>query len=460
VQGFTSVTVLLSSTTNDQLTKAFIAFSSISLTNQSGKTINLYTASPNNVGYYAGYEFMHLNGNAEPLVTTIVPQDVYTSATVAIGSNSYMSCVVYNAPSNPGGLTIFVNTPFTLAQGPIPVTVNVPAPITITGTAMGIMLNMLLSSSALSACTNYGSVPLMPTFNLTPVTFSPQPTNSENGKEANLDGQISSVDTASNRFTLVLVDGQTLDVKSNDSTVYQGVNGFSALTPGMCVDMDAAIQWDGSQLATRIAVEDAETTNLTMETGPVLETVASEPVLNALVREQQGYLPGTAFPLGIQTPFNIANAVYRTSSQFTNLQGLPFPATFDAANIFGGQNVYITTHALTISDFPTYYPASTVTLMPQTIDGTVVGTSSSGTFQTYSVSLAPYDLPPILATQPGQSYTLNNPSAVEVYVDSNTQLLNKQPLAVGGIFRFSGLLFNDAGTMRMDCGEVNDGVAE
>jgi hypothetical protein len=98
--------------------------------------------------------------------------------------------------------------------------------------------------------------------------------------------------------------------------------------------------------------------------------------------------------------------------------------------------------------------------MPQTIDGTVVGTSSSGAFQIYSVSLASYDLPPILATQPGQSYTLNNPSAVEVYVDSNTQLLNKQPLAVGGIFRFSGLLFDDAGTMRMDCGEVNDGVAE
>jgi hypothetical protein len=98
--------------------------------------------------------------------------------------------------------------------------------------------------------------------------------------------------------------------------------------------------------------------------------------------------------------------------------------------------------------------------MPQTINGTVVGVSTSGIFQIYNVALASYDLPPILASQPGLSYILNNPSTVEVYVDSNTQLLNQQPLAPGSIFRFNGLLFNDGGTIRMDCGQVNDGVTE
>ncbi len=61
---------------------------------------------------------------------------------------------------------------------------------------------------------------------------------------------------------------------------------------------------------------------------------------------------------------------------------------------------------------------------------------------------------------PAQATLLNNPSDVEVYVDSNTQLLNTQPLAVGGAFRFYGLVFNDNGTLRMDCAQVNDGVAE
>jgi hypothetical protein len=158
--------------------------------------------------------------------------------------------------------------------------------------------------------------------------------------------------------------------------------------------------------------------------------------------------------------YSIGDAVFGTSGQFTNLQELPFPARFDAATIFGGQNVYITTHALSIAGGPTYIRASTITLMPQTINGTVVAASSSGSFHIYSVSLAFYDLPPILAAQTGLSYTLNNPSTVAVYVDGNTQLLNTQPLAAGSVFRFDGLLFNDDGTMRTDCGQVNDGVAE
>jgi hypothetical protein len=459
-QGFTSVTVLLSSSVNDQLSKVVIAFSSISLNSQSGKSVNLYSASQNN-GAVPEYELLHLNGNGEPLATVVIPQGVYTSANVSILAGSYMSCVVYNPPSNPGGLEIFVNTPFSLAAGPIPVTVNMPTPITITGTAMVVSLSLLLSQSALTACTNYGSVQSMPTFNLTPLILSSQPTNSENGKESNLEGQISFLDTINNSFTLVLADGQTLFVKDNDSTVYQGVNGPSALTPGTFVDMDAAIQMDGSQLATRIAVEDTDNSNLTMEAGPLLASYASVPVLYAFVRQQQGYLAiAPQIPLGIDAPFSVTNAIYRISDQYTNLQDLPFPATFNAATIFGGQNVYITTHALNISNYPTYYPASTVTLMPQTLNGTVTEVSSSGVFQIYGVSLAPYDLPTILATQPGQSYQLSNPNAVEVYVDTNTQLLNKAPLAAGATFRFNGLLFNDAGTMRMDCGEVIDGVAE
>jgi hypothetical protein len=97
--------------------------------------------------------------------------------------------------------------------------------------------------------------------------------------------------------------------------------------------------------------------------------------------------------------------------------------------------------------------------MPQTIDGSVVDSSQEGNFTVYSVSLAPYDLFPTLATQPGQASVLANPSEVEVYVDSNTQMLNTQALAAGSTLRFNGLVFNDNGTLRMDCAQVNDGVA-
>jgi hypothetical protein len=107
-------------------------------------------------------------------------------------------------------------------------------------------------------------------------------------------------------------------------------------------------------------------------------------------------------------------------------------------------------------------PATTVTLIPQTINGTVTAIGSEGGFTTYTVTLAPYDLFPDLAVQlpGGQANLLTNPNTVIVYADINTQMLNTTPLAVGGVVRSYGLVFNDNGTLRMDCAQINDGVAE
>ena len=88
----------------------------------------------------------------------------------------------------------------------------------------------------------------------------------------------------------------------------------------------------------------------------------------------------------------------------------------------------------------------------------MVGSQQSGSFIDYTVSLASYDLFPTLAVQQGQTTLLNNPGQVEVYVGSNTQTLNTQTLAPGSTLRFYGLVFNDNGTLRMDCAQVNDGV--
>lgn len=39
-------------------------------------------------------------------------------------------------------------------------------------------------------------------------------------------------------------------------------------------------------------------------------------------------------------------------------------------------------------------------------------------------------------------------------------MLNSNPFAAGSVVRFYGLVFNDSGTLRMDCAQVNDGVPE
>jgi hypothetical protein len=172
-------------------------------------------------------------------------------------------------------------------------------------------------------------------------------------------------------------------------------------------------------------------------------------------REMQGLgLPG--FPTGESAPFNYGSATFQISRQLTNLGSLPFVPSFNGSNMVPGQEVYISTATL---PFNGPYPAvATMTLMPQTINGTVTASSQSGSFTVYTISLASYDLFPALAVQPDQTNVESNPSQVEIYVDSNTQKLNTQALAAGNTLRFYGLVFNDNGTLRMDCAQVNDGV--
>jgi hypothetical protein len=446
LRGNTTVVVLLSSTANDQLSQFNVSFNSLILTSQSGKVVNLFT-TPQKA------EFMHLNGSAEPLTTVSIPEDVYTAASATMQSPQ-VSCVTL---LQTGGLE---SDEFQSGSTPA-ASVSVPSPITVTGTAMGLLLNLQVSQSVTPAnCPLTSSNPsITPTFTLTPVTLASPPTNVQNGKMTSLVGLISSINATTNSFTVTAADGPTWSVQSTNSTAYQGVAAFSTLVAGMPVGMDVSIQKDGALLALRVAVQDANPTDLSVVSGPLLFVASSEPALLTFEQEAQGLL----FPPGlISSAFNFSfgNAVYQISGQFTNLQSLPFSPMLNAATIVAGQNVSVTAHALALAGGPTFVPATTITLMPQTINGTVTAVGSEGSFTTYTVSLAAYDLIPALAVQPGQTTTATNPSNVVVYVDSNTQLLNTKQLAVGTVSRFNGLLFNDNGTLRLDCAQVNDGVPE
>src|SRR5690348_13026010 len=66
LKGNTSVSVLLSSTANDQVTTFDLVLQSLTLTSQSGKTVTLVSSQQPS-------EFIHLNGGIEPLTTVTVP---------------------------------------------------------------------------------------------------------------------------------------------------------------------------------------------------------------------------------------------------------------------------------------------------------------------------------------------------------------------------------------------------
>jgi hypothetical protein len=447
--GNTSVTVLVASTANDQVTRFAVELQTLTLTSQAGKTVTLLSSQQPS-------EFMHLNGGTEPLTTVSVPQGIYTSATATLGGAVFV-CLA----QVPGGGLEVANYSV-MNHGP---TVSLSSPITVTGSSMALLLNMQVSSSAVfPSCwtdPSFEGFSMTPTFDLTPFVLSAFPTNSGNGKVSGLQAEVASVGTTGSSLTLTIAGGpfgtRSLSASSNTATVFQGVGSASALSAGMFLNVDGATQYDGSLLATRIAVEDSSAIN--EFSGPVMFVDSVVPVLTQYGRTELGALvPDNGQSAYFDTPdFDFSNAAFNISGQLTNVQSLPFVPSFTASNMVAGQNVDITSANFLIVG-GTYTPANTITLVPQTINGTVVASQQNGSFVDYTVSLASYDLFPTMAVQQGQTTLLNNPSQVEVYIDNSTQQLNAQALAPGSALRFYGLVFNDNGTLRMDCAQVNDGV--
>jgi hypothetical protein len=461
--GNTSTTVVLSSTANDQLSALNLQFQSLALTSQSGNTATLLSAPAS--GPAVGAEFEHLNSAAEPLITTSIPEGIYTSATVTMSAGEF-SCIGFGSIDGEQSLSMAFYTNNMPASA---VTVTLPSPITVTGNTMALSLDLLVAQSAtIGSCVNvdgFTGYSLTPTFSLMPFSLASSPTNAANGEVTGTEGMIVSLNASGNGFTLSVPEGEfvtrTLSITSNGSTVFQqGVSSFSGLSAGMFVNMDGDLHPDGSLLATRIAVEDPSAINVL--TGPLVQVAAEVPVLMVFGRQQQGPLLGFTTPIGAYwnggAIFDFSGAAFQISGQLTNLQSLPFSPSFSASNMVAGQNVDLATASNISLSGPDYTPANTITLIPQTIDATVTGSSPSGNFTAYTVTLASYDLFPALAVQAGQTTLLNNPAQVEVYIDNSTQMLNTLPLAAGSTLRFYGLVFNDNGTLRMDCAQVNDGV--
>jgi hypothetical protein len=449
------VSLVVSSDANDQLTIFAAQVQSVTLTNSSGHSVTLF----NNPLFL---EFMHFNGGAGPLATATIPQDTYTSATVAVGGAQF-TCDYIDAS---GG-----RNDATFAYGYMPaghVTATLPQPITVTGDSMGIALRLLVSQSATaSSCTadaptqnSFTIYSITPTFELTGVVATDAVATVRYLSLREYMGQVGAFDAASGVLQLQVPSAPDqasvpvpLLVRVDTQTVLQGAAGTAGLIAGTFVTLDGMLQADGSVRARRIAVADPLALNV--RRGPVLLVSSAEPVVQ--MRPVQGQ--GADYVVDTES-FDFASTTFRISGELANLQQLPFTASFTSANMVAGQNVYVSAPQYILSGGLSYYAAATtITLMPQTIDGTVYGVGSSGSFTVYGVELGSQDLFPSLAVQAGQTTRVTQPSQVQVYVDNNTQQLASTPVTVGTPARFYGLVFNDNGVLRMDAAAILDGVA-
>jgi hypothetical protein len=449
----TQVVVTLTSTANDQLVSYNVLIASIALVNQAGTSVTVFT---NPVSFGPLGEWMHLNGVSEPLPVATVPQGTYTSAVVKVDGCAFTT-LTFVPPGGPTpGFLTSISAEGLCAEGTGTTTVNLPNPIMITGSAMGLSLNLQISNSFTIDATA-GTYTIDPVFTLAPVTIAAQPTDETNGKVTVIDAEVSSVGTDGKTFTAQTGNtGATLTIVSGANTVFQGIANFSALAPNLLFSFDAAIQSDGSLLATRIEVDDP--TAVAGVAGPFTIPVVAPGVFDTLNLEQNGCTIVNV-PFCDQVFFQNGTA-FNVSGEFTNVTSLPFPATFTSANFLQGQNVLVTSQGS--PDNQSIETATAITLLPQTLNGMVTAVANDGGFTVYTVTLAPYDLIPVL-----QNFTsdtppphLTNPSTIVVYADTNTRMLNAGTVAAGSLIRFRGLIFFDNATMRMDAGEIYDGVTE
>src|SRR5579872_6188438 len=408
----TAVTVLATSTADDRLTQFTMAFSGLSLISSTGKEVPIIT-SP----IYT--EFIHLNGAEEPLLTVNIPSGTYTSAKASVGFST-LYCI---AVAQQGGLDGLSWSSGNVKSDKVSITL--PHPIQVSGGSTAIQLNLLVGPSSSNGVCDIESTHsgVAPSFMLTEVTTD------STRNISNLQGVVQSINDDGS-FTVSSIDGANLSYDGSSGAavtalppqwqvspaagaVFQGIHGVSDLQAGQPVDMDVTLQ-NGLLAAKRVSVYDTNAGHLSLFSGPLL---TSNSVNQPVIAWARGAI-GAPHYFGM-TPFSVAGAKFGISSAFTNLAELPFSAKFDVSSFTWGQAVDVTTHqSLFLNQ---YLPVTTVTLVPQTINGAVQPVSTNGSFTEYTVSLASYDLFPQLALQWGQSGHLDSPAIITVYADQNTQ---------------------------------------
>lgn len=457
--GNSSVTIVASSTANDHLTRFNGTLNTLTLTSESGSTVSVLSKP-------IAAEFMHLNGTAEPLVTASIPKGVYTAAKATFGPTTF-TCQTL---STSGGLysSEFGNT----AVPDEDVTITLASPLTITESGTELSLDLLVAKSASYPANCYSNTAGQAAFTLTPtLTLSPI-TSTSASSFTHLHGLVASVASNGKSMTVKSADGNdysagtqtssiynstipTWTVDLSSATSYSGVTGAAQLTAGMAVELDATLQADGALQASNLAVYDTDALNTSLWVGPIVFVGASEPALYLEAQEQTG-----ALLIGGDAPVAYADASFAVGADASTLSGLPFSPSFTSSNMVAGQYVAAVFHESSPGSTALSTAPSSLTLVPQTVNGTVTGITTSGSYTVYTLALADYNLFPTLAVQDGQNTKLSTPTFMQVYVSSKTVQKTSASITLSSLVRVNGLVFNDNGALRMVCEQINDGVSE
>jgi hypothetical protein len=386
---------------------------------------------------------------ANPQMTIFNASDSALSSTCAVGNVCQLTPTV---------------TPLTLSfsSAPFPITVTANSPL---GLKLDIHLDTVIQSDL--------SVNLAATSGVTLSQMTPPQPGGPIPALGMLTGTVQTPGT--NQFTLQTLDGRTLTIEVNSSTTYSGfpssacsAQGFSCLATGQTVNVTVSLQSDGSLLATAVDYLQLPTQQ-TVEGNIIgLSTSGGNTIMDLVIQQQPAAANASVLPVGRHAAVTVptTGVTYAVDSDgFALPSGLTFAS---AADLQVGQNVLVVVQGTVTQSTSSgtsssgtsgssssgssgsggpgpgnpsgpepvgppnvSFTASSVTLEPSQITGTVASVTASSLSFTLS-TMPVFFVPPSPSGSPGAAPTLA-PVTITVQTTSATTYSNFTTNSISGL---------------------------
>lgn len=399
----------------------------MTLTGSTGSTTVLSSSTP--------MEMMHLMGAMQPLAMIAAPQGTYTGAAITMGS----ATALYMDPTTK---TLMQKT----IAGPINGTVTFSTPITVGATPMAMSFDLDLAHSV--TMDSSGNLSMSPVFKVTSgMQGAGNGADPANGGIQQMMGMVSTVSSTS--FTMTSMQAaKTFTFSTNSSTKFVG-GSMGSMASGMLALVDAALQSDGSLMATR--VQSMMSAGGVMGGGIITALTGQPPTSLTMVMQNGAGSSMMSSYLAAGGTINLtASATYAIDQDDVDLSGLPFTPTFDSNHIYVGQNVMpVSANPMTSGGMGGgmmgagmmggTINASQLLLMPQGLTGANAAMVSANATTSFT-----------LALPAGCAFTtLTGATSVVVFQQTDTVIAGSAPIAGGSSMHVFGLLFFDGGQWKM-----------
>ncbi len=418
--GMAAVKVQMGDAPVDSVVAFEITVNSIVLTDMNNNNVEVLSA-PRRI------ELSHNSATLEPLAALQVPQGTYTKATITV---SNPEVAVVNGSGQVVELAVSLASP----------TATVPfnPQITVGTTASSINFDFNLAASL---AINGNTATVTPAFTAGAAqVVAEAEQEEENGEIEDLTGQVTAVNAPN--FTIAVGQSAVPMIFATDAnTQFEGVAGVGGLQQGMVIQVEGFTLADGTAMAKKVEVEEAEAEGLEAE--GIVTSIAGMPNSFQMVVQDESS-PSNAVP-NVGTTINVnvdASTHYRIqSSNNIDLNGLPFTPAFDATTLAPAQNV----EADTSTSNPTSITADSVKLQNQAITGVVSNaTPIDGSHTSFTLTPAADSV----------FHNLSGKTSLSVITTGATNFNGVNAVNNGATLRIRGLLFFQGGSYRMVASRV------